>query len=310
MSGNDSHVDPDYRGQRRNDSDDEVISRLASRQGGVVGRKQLVAHGITAKAIDYRVGIGRLRVCYRGVYAVGHEAIQLRGRLVAGLLVAGRGAALSHRTAAALLKLIPSMPPFVEVTTTNKAPRSRPGLVFHESKSLDVIRRHGLPLTTPARTLLDLAATRPYRELERACSEALVLGLVTAQGLTAQSGPGSAALKRLAGDGVAATRSELERRFNRAMRKSGLPLPLVNERVLGEEVDFHWPEHRLIAEVDGWQFHGHRIAFERDRTRDAELQLEGWTVVRFTWRQLRQEPGAVAARVARFLTPRASRRAS
>lgn len=310
MSQRDSYVDPDIRGQRRNDSDDEVISRLASRQGGVVGRSQLIAHGITAKAIDYRVGIGRLRVCHRGVYAVGHEAVQLRGRLVGALLVAGPGAALSHRTAAALHKLIPSMPPFLEVTTTNKAPRSRPGLVFHESQSLQVIRRHGLPLTTPARTLLGLAATRPYCELERACSEALVLGLVTAHELTAQSGPGSAALKRLAGDGVAPTRSELERRFNRAMRKSGLPLPLVNERVLGEEVDFHWPEHRLIAEVDGWQFHGHRIAFERDRARDAELQLRGYTVLRFTWRQLRDEPAAVAARVARFLTAPASRRAA
>jgi very-short-patch-repair endonuclease len=310
VSSGDSYVDPDNRGQRRNGSDDEVIARLASRQGGVVGRRQLVALGITAKAVDYRVGSGRLRVYYRGVYAVGHEAIQLRGRLVGALLVAGPGAALSHMTAAALHKLIPSMPPFVEVTTTNKAPRSRPGLLFHESKTIDVMWRHGVPLTTPARTLRDLAATRPYGELERACSEALVLGLVTSEALTAQSGPGSATLKRLAADGVAPTRSELERRFNRVMRKAGLPVPLANQDVLGEEIDFQWPEHRLIVEVDGWKFHGHRIAFERDRSRDAELQLGGYIVLRFTWRQLCDEPAAVAARVARFLNAPASRRAA
>ena len=197
------------------------------------------------------------------------------------------------------------MPRFVEVTTGRKAPRSRRGLLFHESKTLDVIRRHGLPVTTPARTLLDVAATRPYAELERACSEALVLGLVSAEALTAQSGAGSAALKRLAADGVAPTRSGLERRFNWAMRKAGLPVPLANEDVLGEEVDFVWREHGLIVEVDGWRFHGHRIAFEPDRSRDAELQLGGYTVLRFTWRRMTAEPAGVAADIRRALSARA-----
>src|SRR5215212_4533779 len=99
MSSSDSYVDPSNRGQRGNRSDDDVIARLASRQGGVVSRSQLIAQGIAPKAVDYRVGIGRLRVYHRGVYAVGHEAIQLRGRLVAALLLAGPGAALSHMTA-------------------------------------------------------------------------------------------------------------------------------------------------------------------------------------------------------------------
>ena len=132
----------------------------------------------------------------------------------------------------------------------------------------------------------------------------------SAEALTAQSGARSAALKRLAADGVAPTRSELERRFNWAMRKAGLPVPLANEDVLGEEVDFVWREHGLIVEVDGWRFHSHRIAFERDRSRDAELQLGGYTVLRFTWRQLRDEPATVAARVARFVNAPASRRAA
>ena len=105
---------------------DEAIARIASRSGGVVDRAQLAALGLTRGAIDHRIRVGRLRRFHHGVYAVGHEAIQVRGRLVAGLMAAGPGAALSHRTAAALWKLIPSLPPFVEVTTTTtaRAPQS------------------------------------------------------------------------------------------------------------------------------------------------------------------------------------------
>jgi very-short-patch-repair endonuclease len=90
---------------------------------------------------------------------------------------------------------------------------------------------------------------------------------------------------------------------------AGLPRPECDASVARFRVDFHWPAHRLVAEVDGWQFHGHRLAFERDRVRDAELQLLGYTVLRFTWRQLRDDPAAVAARVARFLSRRAPRTA-
>jgi very-short-patch-repair endonuclease len=306
----DSYVDFDYRGQRRNDSDHEAIARLATRQGGVVARKQLIARGISEPAIDYRVATGRLRVVQRGIYAVGHDAIQLRGRLVAGLLVAGPGSALSHRVGAAVHKVIPSMPPFVEITTTPKAPRSRPGLIFHESRTFETCRVHGLPVTTPLRTLLDLAATRPEAEVERACSEALVLGLVIGEQLATQRGPGSAVLARLAGDGVAPTRSELERRFLRAIGQAGLPQPQVNTKLGRHTVDFLWPDDRLVVELDGWRFHGHRIAFERDRVRDAELQIAGYTVLRFTWRRLRDDPVAVAAVVARCLSGRASRTAS
>jgi very-short-patch-repair endonuclease len=102
----------------------------------------------------------------------------------------------------------------------------------------------------------------------------------------------------------------LERRFLKAVLRAGLPRAEVNAQVGRHCVDFLWPAQRLVVEVDGWQFHGHRIAFERDRIRDAELQLAGYTVVRVTWRRLRDEPAATIARVARFLTPPASRRAS
>jgi very-short-patch-repair endonuclease len=238
---------------------------------------------------------------------VGHEAVQTRGLLVAGLMVAGPGAALSHRTAGGAMKLLPSMPPFVEMTTTRTRPRNRPGVVFHSATAIEAQQRDGLPLTIPIRTLLDLAATRPRAEVERACSEALVHDLVTVEQLAAQRGRGSAVLRRLASDGIAPTRSVLERRFMKMVSKAGLPRPRVNEVVNGHRVDFLWPEQRLIVELDGWRFHGHRIAFERDRARDAALQLAGFTVLRLTWRQVHDDPAAL---VARFLSRPARRRAS
>jgi hypothetical protein len=292
MPGRELHIDPNNWGQCATDAIDAVTAALASRQGGVVGRKQLLARGISAKAIDYRVKVGRLRVIHAGVYAVGHDAIPIRGRLCAALLVAGPGSALSHRTAAHVLKLLPSMPPFVEVTTTKRAPRNRPGLVFHHATNLETTRRHGLPVTTPIRTLRDL----PKHELERAASEALVLKLVTHDELRAQGG-------RLARLVVGATRSGLERAFLKAVLDAGLPEPLTNHRIGPYTVDFYWPSHDLIVETDGARYHDHELARRRDRRRDAELQLRGCTVLRVD-----EVEGGVAT-VARFLSRPATRTA-
>src|ERR671911_1517622 len=125
--------------QRRTD---EQIARIASRQGGVISRRQLVRLGLTAEEIKYRVRTGRLRPIYRGVYAVGHDAIAVRGRLCAGLLLAGPGAAVSHRTAAALHKLIPSMLPFIDATVTGSRPRNQRDVHFHRATTLELTRKH------------------------------------------------------------------------------------------------------------------------------------------------------------------------
>jgi very-short-patch-repair endonuclease len=296
MSQSDCRPDPNYWGQRDNRSVDELIAAIASRQGGVVGRDQLRACGVADKAIDYRVKVGRLRAIHRGVFAVGHDAIPARGRLVAGLLVAGKGAALSHRSAAHLLALLPSMPPFVEITTTTHRRANRPGLVFHNATNLETTRRHGLPVTTPIRTLKDLAATRPAAELERAASEALVLKLVTHEDLQAQGG-------RLAKLIVAPTQSGLERAFLKAVLRSKLPAPLTHHRVGPYTVDFYWPSHRLVVETDGARYHDHELARRRDRRRDAELQVRGCTVIRV------DEVEAGVETVARFLSRPATRTA-
>jgi hypothetical protein len=259
-----------------------------------VSRAQLIALGLAPTDIAYRIKIGRLRLIHRGVYAVGHDAIPARGRLVAGLLVAGPGAALSHRSAAHLLALLPSMPPFVEITTTTHRRRSRPGLAFHHARSLEATSRFGLPVTTPLRTLRDLATTRPHHELERAASEALVLKLVTHDELRAHGG-------RLASLIVAATRSGLERAFLKAVLKAGLPTPVTNHRIGPYTVDFYWPSHRLVVETDGARYHDHELARRRDRRRDGELQLRGCSVLRV------DEVDAGLATVARFLSRPASR---
>jgi very-short-patch-repair endonuclease len=260
---------------------DVLLARLATRQAGVVGSEQLLALGFSHNEIAHRGHAGRLIRVYRGVYAVGHEALGDRGLMIAGLLATGTGAALSHRTAAYLWKLLPSMPPLIHVTLTDRRPRRRDGLVIHHATRLDCTIHQRLPVTTPMQTIAQLAPD----ERDRARAEALVLKLIP----------------RSADDHTEPTRSELERALLPALRKAKLPGPLVNHHVLGREVDFDWPDHILIVETDGWRTHGHRRAFEDDRARDAMLQAHGYTVVRFTWRRVLHETLLVTVRIAQLL---------
>jgi very-short-patch-repair endonuclease len=273
-------------GQRRADLAgrrklDVLRARLAARQDGVVGRAQLIAIGYTGDEIDYDIACARLIRIHRGTYAVGHTAISDRGRIVAALIAAGPGAAVSHGTAAYVYTLIPSMPPFVHVTFTDRVPRKRRGIQVHQANRLDTTIHHGLPITTPTQTIAQLAP----RDAARARDEALLLGLID----------------RTDDDHAEPTRSALERALLPALDAAGLPRPRVNGRVLGHEVDFHWPEHRVIVETDGWRVHGRRRAFESDRARDAQLHAAGWIVLRFTWRQVIRETLLVTVRIAQVL---------
>jgi very-short-patch-repair endonuclease len=261
-------------------------ARLATRQEGVVGFGQLVALGYTRGQIARAVETRRLIRRHKGVYAVGHDALTDRGVMIAALLAVGPGAILSHATAAYVWSLIPSMPPFVHVTVPARRPRNRDGICIHHATRLDTTTNAGLPLTTPRQTLTQL----PPREAARARDEALVLGLVP----------------RTDDDHAEPTRSALERALLPALEAASLPKPRVNGRVLGYEVDFHWPEHRLIVETDGWRVHGRRRAFEDDRARDAQLLAAGWIVLRFTWRQVIHETLLVTVRIAQLLALRSS----
>ena len=288
-----------------------MIADLAARQFGVVSRTQLIAAGIGPGAIDTRLRGHRLHRLHRGVYAVGHVALVPLAREMAAALACGEHAAVSHRSAAAVWRLLEareSEP--VDVTVTGSG-RTRPGLRIHRSRRLapeDVRRHDGLPVTSPARTLIDFADTAADRELERATAEALTRRLVDARRLLAATAgyPGRRGVSRLqrlldSEEPTTVTRSEAEERFLALARAAELPPPEVNVPVLGHEVDFHWREQRLVVEIDGFRFHSSRGAFERDRRRDAELQSAGLRVLRITWRQLVDTPYATIARTVRLL---------
>jgi very-short-patch-repair endonuclease len=286
------------------DHPDRRVARVAARQGGAISRPQLVSLGVTRRAIERRIESGRLTCVHRGVYAVGHAALSPRGELFAALLAIGPDAVLSHRTAAWMWQLA-DRPPAVELSIPGRRLRPRPGLAPHSVApylTSEVRRRDGLPLTAPLRTITDLAATADQATLERAIREARVLGLVTDRELE------RAARGRLARlldtRGTQPTRSRLERAMLRLAERAGLPRPATNVRVGPYLVDFLWPRQRVIVETDGWAAHGHRAAFEADRARDAALQALGYVVVRFTWRQLTDEPALVAARLAATLAAR------
>ncbi len=184
--------------------------------------------------------------------------------------------------------------------------RHRPGIRVHNVRTLEWTTHRGIRVTTPARTLLDLAATVSADDLARAVEEARVLRLVTDADLRAilDAHPrraGSAALRRELDVEARLTRSEAERRLLDLIRRAQLPLPETNVRVLGHEVDALWRAQRLIVEIDGFDAHGTRAAFERDRARDARLVAAGYRVIRITWRQLHDEPARTIAQLATAL---------
>lgn len=290
---------------------DGVVAELAARQHGVVARAQLTEIGLGRGAIRRRLEAGRLLPVHRGVYAVGHRRISPRGRLMAAVLAAGPGALASHRSAAWMLELRRGGPtPEVTVPTRTRGPRRN--LLVHLARDLrtaDRTERDGIPTTTVARTLLDLADVLRPRELERAFEDAerlRILDLGEVRALIARS-PGRHGLARINAllsehaEASFDTSSELERRFLDLCRCGGLPAPATNVLVAGYVVDVLWPESRLVVELDGHAYHRTRAAFERDRVRDAALQLAGYRVLRITYRRLELEPEAILAEVLKLL---------
>jgi very-short-patch-repair endonuclease len=199
----------------------------------------------------------------------------------------------------------------VDVLVTGRDPGYVAGICIHRARRIDerdLTRRHGLPLTAPARTLLDLAEVVPERQVEQALEGALRSRLVRDADIEtllvrSPGRHGCVVLRSLLArtHGPALTRSEAEERFLALVRAARLPPPETNVRVGGYEVDFLWRDARLVVEVDGFAFHSSRAAFERDRRRDAELQAVGFTVTRITWRQISDEPEAVLVRLASTL---------
>ena len=285
---------------------DPALAVLAHHQHGVVSTVQLRAAGLGRGAIEHRVRKGRLHRVHRGVYAVGHPRLTLRGRLWAAVLACGGpdAAALSHRSAAALWDLLPPPSGPVDVTSRRRS-ASTARLRVHRGNTLAEVADHdGLPLTTVARTLIDLADVLAPHALERTVHRAAPPRLLDTSALKHPGRPSvTGALATLAHDEPDVTRSELEERFLALVAKSRLPRPEVNANLFlgvqddhpAREVDFLWRPQRLVAETDGIATHLTPEAFHRDRERDAALLTAGYRVVRFTYRQVTRQPAAVAA---------------
>jgi hypothetical protein len=277
---------------------DRRIAGLATRQRGLLGRWQIIALGLGPSGIDDWVARGRLHIIHRGVYVLGHSALARGAAWLAAVIACGPGAVLSHRSAAALWDIRRSSMSGVEVSIASTAGRMRrDGIVLHRVPTLraDQVTIHdGIPVTTVARTLVDLAEVVPFRALERAADQAETVRRFDLASLRAviEANPrrrGCVRVARLLDEhaiGTTLTRSELEERFLAICAEAGLPRPEVNSRVAGLEVDFLWRAQRLVAETDSRRYHATRRAFERDRERDAMLLVAGYRVVRFTERRL------------------------
>jgi very-short-patch-repair endonuclease len=282
---------------------DQALTAIAARQLGLVTTKDLAAAGIGRGALARRVAAGHLRPLHRGVFVLG-PVLAPNARELAAVLSCGDTAVLSHHTAAALWGIRSPTYGDVDVTITRQL-RPRHGVRLHRVRALDphdVTRRHGIPVTTPSRTLLDLSSVLDRHSLARAVEEAEVQRLVCRDALLdrCRARRGAATLRAVleSAAGPAMTRSEAEARLLALIRAARLPAPETNVRIGGYEVDFLWREQRLVVEVDGFAYHSTREAFERDRRKDADLQTLGLRTTRVTYRQIAHEPLATIARLA------------
>ena len=262
--------------------------------------------GLGTSAVGEWVGRGRLHRLHRGVYAVGHEHLTRNGRFMAAVLACGEKAALSHFSAAVLWGMLSGEG---KIHVTTPMDRRRSGLVVHRAAVGENERgqRAGIPVTTPARTLIDLADVAPRRTLERAIDEAEFLRL-DCTGLAPRRGrKGCGTLMRVLAEhrpGSTRTRTHLEELFIALCDRYRLPRPEVNVYVEGYECDFVWPEQRLIVETDGGAAHGTPRAMKRDPIRDADLMAAGWRVWRLTYELLFKAPETVAEHLIAFgITP-------
>lgn len=296
-------------------SPDALIQEIAARQHGVVARAQLLEAGVSPGAIDHRRKNRTLRPVHRSVYRVGPIAGPYQREMAAVLACAPDGV-IGLRTAAGIFGIIappgPTEPVDVVGPTSLRGPAT--GVRVHRRRVPDpdeILRRHGIPLTAPARTLLDLASSLGSSELERAFARALRSGLVDVDSMAATlerhpRRPGCRDLRALVehAAGPAFTRSEAEARFFDLLRRGGVPRPRLNALVHGLEVDFYWPDREVVVEIDGFSYHSDRSSFENDRHRDALLAAHGIVVVRFTWRQIQSEPEKTLVRLAMALGAR------
>ena len=285
------------------------LARIGGASHGVVTRPELVDVGVSPEEIKQRVARGTLLREYPGVYRVGHRAPSLEASYLAAVRACGDDALLSGQAAAHLLGLLRGPAPKPEVTAPTE--RRVEGIRTRRSRHMDArdaTTWNRIPVTTVARTLVDLAAVLGIDELARACHEAGVRHRTAPTEVEAvlarrPRSRGAASLRRILRGDVRVTLSKLEARFLAHLDEAGLPLPETNRPAGGRRVDCRWPDRRLTVEVDGYRYHHSRHAWEQDRRREREAHARGDDFRRYTYGDVFERSEAMVAELRRLLSP-------
>lgn len=298
---------------------DPLIARIANSQHGLITTAQLRSLGVSAASVSDRAADGRLHRIFRGVYAVGHSNLTDRARRSAALMTLPAGTVFSHRTAAAMhgLLVVSATAP-LEVLVAARSVRTRPGLKVRATRNLDKLDRtvaHGLPVTSVARTLVDLAGALDEPVMRRAFHEAEVARSLDVAAITEVlerlgNRPGTALLRSLI-ESPPETSERFVEAYLGLCNRHGVPRPAVDVRidtglpVLGQ-ADLVYEPQRVIVELDGARTHMTRRRYEEDRRRDSYLSARGWLTLRYTWRRITQDGDAVAREVRATLSLRSA----
>ncbi len=293
------------------------LATIADAQHGVISRTQMRKVGFKDGAITHAAATGRLHQVFRGVYALGHRRIGERGRLMAAVLACGQGTVISHRSAGALLGLLDEGPAVIDVIALRSRGRKIDGIRLHRVRPPQLEETgtvDGIPCTSPARTLVDLAGTVGAWTLSSAFERAAQRRMLDIAAIEASIDPRRRGMKGLLvlldnwreAAPLTKTRgrlkSPLEAKVVPLLGRRDIPPPRFNAPVQLAtkriEVDFLWPDHRFVLEADSRAFHASHVASERDRRRDRELMRAGYSVLRVTHREAEQEAEAVTATVA------------
>ena len=287
-----------YRPDRR--SREGEIARIVARQHGVITFPQLAQLGLSRDAVKRRLSAERLFRVQPQVYSL-LPKLTTRGRMTAAVLSCHPGAALSHRAAAAIWDLGPWPTGRIDVTVTGSQ-KSREGVRLHHAR-VERVTKDGFSVTTVTRTLIDQASHLPLGRLRDQFESAERLGLLDVNSVNEQmhGRRGAKKIRAVLAEWAdpEPTRSELEQAFRDLCRETGLPLFSQNVSLHGYEVDAHWPDTDLVVELDGWEHHKTRGAFERDRAKAAALEAAGYRVLRFTWRQVKNERAVIRRALSR-----------
>ncbi len=300
---------------------DHALSYLADAQHAVFDLDQLRELGLTDDAVHKRYAMGRLHRIHHTVYSLVPKTLLKReGLYMAAVLACRPGAVLSHRSAARLHDLRNYGYSRIEVIVPRRSARTHDGIRVHRSTTLaaaDVTVVNNIPVTTVARTLLDIGGVITQRQLERAFDQAEILEVLDGRAIDDQlarnpTRPGARAVRKVLTDhyiGSTPTENDFEEAFLALTRSLGLSDPRAQFYIDPRDgdppirADFAWPDQRIVVETDGERTHGTRRAFEADRRRDQRLITAGWTVIRTTWRQIKHRPHELRATLVKLLAP-------